>query len=101
MSQRIRIGRTSDIIPGTATTIKIGKKTVAVFNLDGQFFAIDNTCRHRGGPLNEGKLSGTVVTCPWHGWKYDITTGANLTKPEMTTDIFPVTIEDDIMHIDV
>jgi len=44
---------------------------LAVFNVDGVYYAIDNTCSHRGGPLGEGDLEGTVVACPWHAWRWD------------------------------
>ena len=57
-----------------------GKK-IALFNLDGTFFAIDDTCTHRGGPLSEGEVSGEEVTCPWHGAVYNIKTGAVLGPP--------------------
>ena len=54
---------------------KQSKIEIAVFNVEGKFHAISNTCKHEGGPLSQGILKGKVVTCPWHGWKYSIIDG--------------------------
>ena len=54
------------------------------FNVEGTFYAIDNTCTHRGGPLGEGKLNGESVTCPWHGANFNVLTGAATHKPART-----------------
>ena len=56
-------------------------KTLAIANVEGKFLAIDNTCLHRGGPLGQGELKGKIVTCPWHGWQYDVTTGKVIGNP--------------------
>jgi nitrite reductase/ring-hydroxylating ferredoxin subunit len=71
----VRVARASDIAPGHALLVEVSGKRIAVFNIDGQFFALDNTCTHRGGPLAEGEVSGHEVTCPWHGAKFDVRTG--------------------------
>jgi nitrite reductase/ring-hydroxylating ferredoxin subunit len=60
---------------------EVGGKSIALFNVDGVFYAIDNTCTHRGGPLSEGVLDGKEVTCPWHGAVFDVTTGQVLRPP--------------------
>jgi nitrite reductase/ring-hydroxylating ferredoxin subunit len=69
----------SEIAPGTGKQLTVGGKDLAVFNVDGTFYALDNTCPHRGGPLAEGELEGCAVTCPWHAWTFDLKTGASLT----------------------
>src|SRR2546425_614095 len=56
-------------------------KRIALFNVDGKFFALDNTCAHRGGPLAEGEISGHEVTCPWHGARFDVRTGQVVGPP--------------------
>lgn len=77
----VKVAAVGDIAPGTGTVVEAVGKTVALFNLDGTFYALDNKCTHVGGPLGEGKVDGTVVTCPWHGSKFDITTGAVVGPP--------------------
>ena len=69
-----------------------------MFNADGAFYAIDNTCAHRGGPLGEGALSGKTVTCPWHGWEYDVSSGACQMDASISVKRFDVRVEgDDIL----
>jgi 3-phenylpropionate/trans-cinnamate dioxygenase ferredoxin component len=71
----LRAARKDEIPAGAIREFQVDGKTLAIANVDGNFFAIDNTCLHRGGPLGQGALSGKVVTCPWHAWQYDVTTG--------------------------
>ncbi len=81
MGEMVKVARTSDFPPSNAMSVEVAGETVALFNIDGTYYAIGNTCTHRGGPLCEGDVEGTVVTCPWHGATYDITTGGVLTPP--------------------
>ena len=69
----------SDVAPGTGKVVTVGGKEIALFNVDGTFYALDNECPHRGGPLGEGDLEGCIITCPWHAWKYDVRTGESIT----------------------
>jgi len=79
MSTFVKACAVSEIAPGTGKTVTVDGKDVALFNVDGFFHAIDNECPHRGGPLGEGDLEGCIVTCPWHAWQYDISTGESIT----------------------
>jgi nitrite reductase/ring-hydroxylating ferredoxin subunit len=81
MGAFVKIAKCDDIQPGQGKLFEVGGKRVAVFNVDGGFHAIDDTCTHRGGPLSEGELSGKEVTCPWHGAVFDVTTGQVLHPP--------------------
>ena len=81
MAQFIKVASTADLAPGEATCVEVAGKKIALFNLEGRFYAIDDTCTHRGGPLSEGEVSGEEVTCPWHGAVYNIKTGAVLGAP--------------------
>ena len=101
MAVLTKVAKKSDIPPGTGKVIEVGGKTVAVFNCEGNFYAIDNTCKHRGGPLGEGSLSGTTVTCPWHGWEYDVTSGACQMDPAITVQKFDVKVEGDDILVSV
>jgi nitrite reductase (NADH) small subunit len=69
------------IAPGEARVVEAGGKHIAIFNIDGTFHAIGDTCTHRGGPPSEGMVVGTEVTCPWHGGVFDVTSGAVLAAP--------------------
>ena len=76
-----KIAKSDDIQPGQARMFEVGGKSIALFNVDGLFYATDDTCTHRGGPLSEGELDGKQVTCPWHGAVFDVTTGQVLRSP--------------------
>lgn len=75
MAEFLKVAKTSDVPPGEVRLLDVQGKPIALFCVDGQFFAIDNTCTHRGGPLAEGELAGHEVTCPWHGARFDVRTG--------------------------
>jgi nitrite reductase/ring-hydroxylating ferredoxin subunit len=93
MAVMTKVAKTSDIPPGTSKVIEAGGKTIAVFNTEGTFYATDNACQHRGGPLGEGSLSGTTVTCPWHGWEYDVTSGVCQMDPAIKVSKYDLKIE--------
>jgi nitrite reductase/ring-hydroxylating ferredoxin subunit len=77
----VRAASISQIVPGTIQELEVGGKTIALANVAGKFHAIDNACLHQGGPLGEGELEGAVVTCPWHGWQFDLTSGKIVQDP--------------------
>lgn len=77
----VKIAKSDEIQPGQGKMVEVDGKKIALFNVDGAFYAIDNTCTHRGGPLAEGLLNGNEVTCPWHGAVFDVTTGEVLGPP--------------------
>jgi len=81
MAAYIKVATTSELAPGQAKRVEAQGKKLALFNVGGSYHAIDDTCTHRGGPLSEGQLDGNVVTCPWHGAKFNITTGEVLGLP--------------------
>ena len=91
--RRVRVAAVKDIPAGEGRVVETGGDTLAVFNVDGEFFAIDNRCVHRGGPLGEGPLAGHVVMCPWHAWRFDVRTGANVNNPAVKVACFPVAVE--------
>jgi nitrite reductase/ring-hydroxylating ferredoxin subunit len=77
----VKVATVQELPPGKAKQVTIQGRTVAIFNVGGSFHAIDDTCPHRGAPLWEGDISGTEVTCPWHGARFDLTSGAHLCPP--------------------
>jgi len=74
-------------------------RPVAVYNVDGTFYATDNTCIHRGGPLGEGTLTGELITCPWHGWRFDVKTGCLAVDENTKVATFEVTVEGDDVYV--
>ncbi len=81
MPEFVKVAKTDEVPSGQAKMVDVNGKEIALFNVDGSFYAIDNTCTHVGGPLSEGELSGVEVTCPWHGGVFDVTTGEVLGPP--------------------
>jgi nitrite reductase/ring-hydroxylating ferredoxin subunit len=77
----VKVATVQEVPPGQGKQVKVGGKTLAVFNAGGTFYAIDDTCPHRGASLAEGVLEGHEVTCPWHAATFDVTTGAHLSPP--------------------
>ena len=93
MPEFVKVAILSELAPGTCKPVEAGGKVVALFNVDGNIYALDNTCLHRGGPLGEGSLNGDVVTCPWHGWEYNVRTGEKLNVPAVKVATYPVQVE--------
>ncbi|MDO8434909.1 MAG: Rieske (2Fe-2S) protein [Candidatus Binatus sp.] len=93
MANFIKAASVTDIAEGAGKTIEVAGKQIALFNVGGKFYAIDNACKHRGGPLGEGEVDGATVICPWHGWEYDVATGANLDDPSVKLGCYPVKVE--------
>lgn len=99
MNRFIRAASPHDIPPGTGRTVEVDGIWIALFNVDGTFHAIDNTCPHAGGPLGEGKLCGTVVECPWHGWKFSVTSGERVGNPNFQVVCCDVRVEGDDIYV--
>lgn len=99
MATFIKVCKTGDVPAGSAKTVDVKGKPVAVFNVGGSFYAISDACAHRGGPLGEGELDGKIVTCPWHGWRYDVTTGANEMNPAIAVERYQIKIEGDDLSV--
>src|SRR6187431_788425 len=95
MTEFVRVARTKDIPSGEGRMFEVNGRHVAVFNVGGRFHAIDHRCAHQQGPLAEGDLEGCVVTCPWHGWTYDVTTGQSPDDPETRVACFGVKVQGD------
>lgn len=92
MADFVKVATVDEIPPGSGKTIEIGDRPIAVFNCDGTFYAIDDSCPHQGGPLGEGEIKGTVVTCPWHEWSYDVRTGVNTDDPGCKVNAYPAQV---------
>jgi nitrite reductase/ring-hydroxylating ferredoxin subunit len=98
---KVRVAAADELRAGEARVVEAAGRTVALFNVDGAYHCIDNACPHRGGPLGEGDLDGRVVSCPWHAWRWDVTTGANVNNPAVRVAAFPVSVENGSVFVEL
>jgi nitrite reductase (NADH) small subunit len=101
MARWIRILAARDCLPGKALECLVEGRIVALFNVDGTFHAIDGVCPHQGGPLAKGRLDGLIVTCPWHGWQFDTSSGRHCSAKTIAQPCFPVRVEGGEVLIDL
>jgi NAD(P)H-dependent nitrite reductase small subunit len=101
MPTRHVIAEVSEIPEGQGRVVEVAGKPIAVFQVGGKFFALDNTCPHRGGPLGDGALMGTTVTCPWHGWQFDCSTGQSTRNPTVGVATYPVGVEGSAVYVEL
>jgi nitrite reductase (NADH) small subunit len=93
MAEFVKVASLAELAPGSAKAVEVAGTTIALFNVDGTVFALDNTCLHQGGPLGEGMLEGEVVTCPWHMWEYNVRTGENVEDASLKVKRYDVQVE--------
>lgn len=95
----VMVGRVEDVPPGRAATVELKNGTeLALYNVEGTFYAIENFCPHKGAPLADGNLCGHAVECDWHGWRFDVRTGQCLTN-RSAVESYEVIIEDGMIKI--
>lgn len=97
----VRVAKATDIAPGQIREVQVEGTAIAVANVEGQFHAINNTCLHRGGPLGQGSLQGNVVTCPWHGWTFDVTSGRITHNQPGGVACYPVELWGEDVYVDI
>src|SRR4051812_47403026 len=93
---------TLDEIPrGESKEVEHDGRIYAIFNVEGTIHAIDGICPHQGGPLADGPLEGTLVTCPWHGWQFDVCTGKTPLGSRIKQAVYEVKVEgqDILIHV--
>jgi len=101
LAEFVTVARVGEIAPGTGRQVTVGDRWVGLFNINGEYHAIDNICLHRGGPLCEGPIAGTIVTCPWHGWQYNVCSGKLVTNPSVGVETYPVEVRGDDIFVDI
>ena len=77
----VKVASTQDVSEGRPFCAGANGQKIAIFKVKGRFYALNNKCTHAGGPLCKGTIDGSVITCPWHGSKFDVTTGAVVGGP--------------------
>ena len=95
------VAQLADVPPGTALEVVIEDRILALYNVEGEVYALDGVCSHQGGPLGKGSLEGCVVTCPWHGWQFDVRSGVHQVTPTIVQPKIPLRIESDWIQVDL
>ena len=93
MPDFVRVAAASELPPGKMKPITVNGKTLALCNVGGTLYALDNVCAHRGGPLSEGYLEGDNLECPWHGWQFNVKTGCMPMNPGTQVQTYQVKVE--------
>jgi nitrite reductase (NADH) small subunit len=95
------VAKLAEIPAGSIKEVQVAGQAIALANVAGTFYAISGTCLHRGGPLGEGQLEGKVVTCPWHGWQFDVTTGKAVQNPNAGLGCYEVEVRGQEIFVSV
>jgi nitrite reductase/ring-hydroxylating ferredoxin subunit len=102
MAETVRVAPVDEIQPGGSRSVEVGEKLIGVFNVDGEFYAIDGRCTHVGAPMVDGWLDGRELTCPFHGARFDVTTGKALSPPATCdVDMYPVRVKDGYVVVEL
>jgi nitrite reductase (NADH) small subunit len=99
MGEFIEVAYINEIPENGSKVVYYNGEKVALFNLNGDIHAIQNTCPHAGGPLGEGSLEESIITCPWHGWQFDVKDGVSPVNPNAKVAKFNVLIDGDKIKI--
>jgi nitrite reductase (NADH) small subunit/3-phenylpropionate/trans-cinnamate dioxygenase ferredoxin subunit len=102
MGGLIKVAKLSDVPPGTGRQVEVGGRPLALFNVGGTIHVIGGECTHSGGPLGEGELDDTVVTCPWHHAEFDVVSGEAVGSPaDDSVPVYKVVVEGDDITVEV
>jgi nitrite reductase/ring-hydroxylating ferredoxin subunit len=94
MGRLLKVATRSDVPEGDrGLVVETFGRQIAIFKVGEQFHALDNRCLHEGASLGDGVLEGACITCPWHGWQYDVVSGACRSNPRLSLRVFPTRVE--------
>lgn len=99
MSEYRSVCRAEDIPPGSSRQFEIDGRSIALANVAGAIHAVDGLCPHRGGPLGDGHVEGSILTCPWHGWQFDVATGESPRNPTARLSCHAVRVRDGAVEV--
>jgi len=94
-----RVAHVAEIAPGTGIEVTAEGRVLAVYNVNGEIHVTEGICPHAGGPLGKGTLTESVVTCPWHGWQFDVCTGRHMLSEQIKVPCFPAKVEGDEIFV--
>ena len=101
MGEFVKVARKSEVPTDSGKLVQINGQDIALFKVNDKIYAIYNTCPHQGGPLAEGGLDGKMVTCPWHGWEFDVTSGKCSFNDTIRQPTFQVKEDGDDIFLEV
>lgn len=101
MGEFVKVAKKSEIPADTGKQVEVKGKEIALFKVGDKVTAISHVCPHQGGPLAEGGLDGTIVTCPWHGWSFDVVSGACTFNPAIQQETYKVKEEGEDILVEV
>ncbi len=101
MGQRVTVAKVTDIPEGGAVVVNVRQKDVAIFNVNGSLFAIDDMCPHMGASLSGGFVEDGCVTCPWHFWRFRLSDGAWADNPKVKQVSYPVHVDGDNVQLEL
>lgn len=101
MGEFKKVASAAEIQPGQGKIIDVEGNSIAIWNIGGNFFAFQNVCPHRGGPVGEGELEGMVITCPWHGWSFELPSGVSPINPAAKLTTYDVQVEGDDVKVNL
>lgn len=101
MANWVRVASVEECPAGSALEVVAEDRIVALMNVDGRFFALDGVCPHQGGPLGKGRIEGTIITCPWHGWQFDVTSGRHCLSQSVRQPMFSVRVDGEGIYVDL
>jgi nitrite reductase/ring-hydroxylating ferredoxin subunit len=101
LARFVKAAEKRDLAEGTGRVVNVEGRSIALFRVKDEYFAMANVCLHRGGPLGEGSLNGSTVTCPWHGWKFDIRTGSFTVIPTLKVTTYKVKEQDGSVMVEI
>ncbi len=93
MSEFVRALDAAELPPGACKEVRVGERILAVYNVDGSYYATANACLHRGGPLGQGMMAGSTVFCPWHAWGWQVASGRSIDDPSLKLATYEVKVE--------
>ena len=96
----IPVAEVAEVPPGRSKVIRVSGKAIALFNVEGAIYAMENRCPHEGGPVGDGEFVGTTITCPSHQWRFDVRTGACSHDASILAKTYDVRIEDGMILVD-
>ena len=101
MPNFVKMATLDDLPVGAAKEVEHEGRVYAIFNVAGTLMVIDGICPHQGGPLAEGMVEGTIVTCPWHGWQFDMINGKVVQNPGVGVDCYATEVRGQDVFVDL